>query len=127
MKSAKEEMTFITIHDQQAKEHKQQISHLMENFPPSSVVAKANFIQNIVHGRSIETSQVILFNLYFQHVVIFFLHYVRAFMANDKHSCLFSLFGFISQIEESKKYFLTISRVTCHTIPCFFRSACITF
>jgi hypothetical protein len=57
MISAKKEMDFFVEHDAHVVYHKHQMEQLLENFPPHSVLIKADFIQNIVHGRGQETSQ----------------------------------------------------------------------
>lgn len=91
MKSAKDEMMFFTAHDEAAKQHKLQISHLMENIPLNSIIAKADFIQNIVHDRGTETSQVHFFFFTFQNGKLSYFLLELLWKATNTAACIHCL------------------------------------
>lgn len=54
----RKEMEFFVTHHEHTKLHKQQVWDLLENLPDNAIILKSDFIQNIVHNRGVETTQV---------------------------------------------------------------------
>lgn len=57
LETMQKEMEFFVEHDRHNIYHKDQMDQLLENFHENTIIIKADFIQNIVHGRGQETSQ----------------------------------------------------------------------
>lgn len=57
MATMKQEMEFFVAHHHHVTHHKEQTRILLRDFGNDEVVIKADFIQNIVHMRGVETQQ----------------------------------------------------------------------